>query len=295
MGNVLMIGNGVNRLCGQQAWSQVLAELADWAGCPQLMDMHLVKHKPFSLIYEEIALRSCLNGKSDELNLKKEVARRINLFQANPYHKQIIDAASRHIITTNYDYTLESASGFANERADLRSETKYNVFRRRRVGDKYIWHIHGESEVPNSITLGHEQYAGQLQNLRAYVTANRQSKKKIKSPFKIGNLDFDLNEQSPYSWVDVFFRDDIHIIGLSLDYTEIDLWWLLAYKERLRRMSQYMVGKTIYYDFEPRDIDDQAKAKAKLSILESFGVETHPYRVNEHRELYDQVLGQIAA
>ncbi len=65
MNKALLIGNGVNRLLGQQDWSQMLTELADWAGCPRLMDLDLVKYKPFSLIYEEIAL-SCSNGKSME-------------------------------------------------------------------------------------------------------------------------------------------------------------------------------------------------------------------------------------
>ncbi len=219
----------------------------------------------------------------------------VQLFEVSIKSGEVqIETASQHIITTNYDYAFENASGLLNERANLRSESKYNVFRRRRIEGKYIWHIHGESEVPNSIILGHEQYAGQLQKLRAYVTANRRSKSKLKSPFKIGKLDFDTGGRSLYSWVDVFFRDEVHIMGLSLDYTEIDLWWLLAYKERLRKMKDYIVGKTIYHDSKPENPDDHAKAKAKLSILESFGVETHQYDINNHAELYDQVLEKIA-
>lgn len=28
-------------------------------------------------------------------------------------------------------------------------------------------------------------------------------------------------------WVDIFFTGNLHIIGFSLDYSEIDIWWVL--------------------------------------------------------------------
>ena len=153
------------------------------------------------------------------------------------------------------------------------------------MGSKYVWHVHGESDVPNSITLGHEQYAGQLQKMRNYATADRTTKSRDASPFKLNNLRFD-TDGSVYSWLDVFLRDNIHILGLSLDYTEIDLWWLLSYKERLRQRSTYSVGATSFHA-----IDEPSMPKQKqglLSILESFGVSVIKH--DSYETMYETVM-----
>jgi hypothetical protein len=86
----------------------------------------------------------------------------------------------------------------------------------------------------------------------------------------------------PYSWVDVFLRNDVHIIGLQLDFAEIDLWWLLTVKERLRHKNashkgRPRVGRTVFYDFQstppvPSDI-------ARLSLLEGLGVQVVSFQI----------------
>ena len=173
----------------------------------------------------------------------------------------------------------------------MQSETKYSIFRRRQIGSRYIWHVHGEADKPETILLGHEQYAGQLQKLRTYATADRGSQRRPRSPFKVGALDFEGSGEQ-YSWIDVFFRDEIHILGLSLDYAEIDLWWLLAYKRRLHQMSGYEVGSTIFHQARPPATKHDA---CRLSILESFGVQVQRHSLdNGYSQVYDEVLDGLA-
>jgi energy-coupling factor transporter ATP-binding protein EcfA2 len=64
--------------------------------------------------------------------------------------------------------------------------------------------------------------------------------------------------------------DDVYILGLSLDYTEIDLRWLMIFKERLKQETGFPFGNTTYYKFYPHTVDK--KEEAKLSILDSFGI-----------------------
>ena len=59
--------------------------------------------------------------------------------------------------------------------------------------------------------------------------------------------------------------DNVYILGLALDYTEIDLWWLMIFKERLKRKSGFPYGNTTYCMFYPHTLDKMEKAK--LSIL----------------------------
>lgn len=289
----ILVGNGVNLLSDSLAsWRHVLEELADSVGQNHIMD--LWEHKPFSLLYEEIALRSGFRAKDDEFGLKQRVADSVSKLKPNRYHKLILEAAPTHVVTTNYDYSLELSAGDKGKRANLKRESRYNVFRSRVAGGKRVWHIHGEVDAPNTITLGHEQYSGQLQQLRNYATSSRKSTAKTKSPFKVGNLTFERTERV-YSWIDVFFRDDIHIIGLSLDYTEIDLWWLLAYKERLRQMSGFQVGKTTFHHLRERP--DNERTEAKLGILHSLGVEveTEEIRNGDYEPAYERILHRYIA
>lgn len=285
--DVLLLGNGINYLSkNSMSWTQLLKELATEVRQTNIMD--LVDDKPFTLIYEEIVLRSKAQGISDEIAIKRKVAGLLTEIGFNEFHNAIIGSRFSQVITTNYDYSLERAHGESSKN-NVRRETKYSLFRRRQFDDQYVWHIHGECDSPGTIMLGHEQYAGQLQNMRNYVTADRKKKSGKVSHFKLRNLDFD-TDGSLYSWIDLFLRDNVHILGLSLDYTEIDLWWLLSYKERLRQMSGYDVGDTYFHSLDEHKVEDKKRAAliALMSILKSFGVLVRKY--NDYPSMYEAVI-----
>jgi hypothetical protein len=188
-------------------------------------------------------------------------------------------------LTTNYDYGFENASGLSVEKGNLARETKYSVFRRKVVSNTSIWHIHGEAGLPSTITLGYDQYSGYLQKLREHATGDRSPQGG--SPFKRRELDFDASSECVYSWLDVFFRDDVHIIGLGLDYTEIDLWWALTYKARLKARG-WPVGETHYHDWHVDPVDD--RCHARHSLLRALFVEVHSEHFNSYDEAYDQFI-----
>ena len=215
----LFVGNGLNRMSnGAASWEDLLKGLAESAGVPEVMENS--RHKPFTLLYEQMSLGA--TRKSDR-QLKETVADWVVDWQPNKYHERIMDSSIGHVMTTNYDYSLELAGGDKGRSSNLKRETKYSVFRSRVAEDKRIWHVHGEAEKAHTITLGYEQYGGQLQKLRDYATSNRNSSASLKSQFKIGKEEFDAGGTQAYSWIDVFLRDDIHFVGYTLDYTELDL------------------------------------------------------------------------
>lgn len=286
-GSALLLGNGINLLtAGAHDWKSVLTGLSEKYGLNDVMTHY--RYKPFTLIYEEIALRIGIPEKRREIDLKRDVCDLMKRMRRNKYHAKLLDAPVKHILTTNYDYSIARSGGSNGTRANLRPETRYNVFRRRSTNNKWIWHIHGELDAPNTITLGHEQYSGQLQKVREYATSDRRDKNKIKSPFKLGQDDFD-DRDEPYSWVDVFFRDDIHIAGFGLEYNEIEIWWLLSYKERLRQRSGFEVGKTCFYHAQKSDDGDHVEAK--LGILKSLNVDVVKVPISDsYAPLYDELL-----
>jgi hypothetical protein len=291
MPKTLFLGNGVNRLFGDIAWKHLLEGLAASVNAHDVLTQ--VDFKPFALVYEEITFRSNVTSRAQENALKGQIAALLVQLNVNEYHTRLVEAVETHIITTNYDYNLEVSCGSEGEVADSALESRYSVFRRRRTAnDRFVWHVHGEASRPETIVLGYDHYSGQLQKLRDYATADRQSKRTIKSPFKMRDLRFEDSER-PYSWIDVFFRDDVHIVGLGLDYTEIDLWWLLAYKRRLSQMSAYGTGKTVFHNITS-GIESDA-ARAKVAILDSFGVDviSHPV-ADDYTKAYDRILEMLA-
>ncbi len=71
---------------------------------------------------------------------------------------------------------------------------------------------------------------------------------------------------------------------MSLDYTEIDLWWLLVNKARREK-----VGFTFYYEIEcGNEIN-----RRRLAMLESFGVIISIVNADDYYEGYRKVLEMI--
>lgn len=66
--------------------------------------------------------------------MKKRIAKLIGGLQFNEIHQRVMAPGVNHILTTNYDYGFEIASGQDNIRSNLMPESKYSVFRRRAVG-----------------------------------------------------------------------------------------------------------------------------------------------------------------
>jgi len=100
-----------------------------------------------------------------------------------------------------------------------------------------------------------------------------------------------------HSWIDLFFTHDIYIIGLTLDFVETDLWWLLTYRARLkyykskRKGVKYIdVANNIHY-FIPRKYEE--KAKAKLQVMDANGIIVHSIPGPDKTPYYNEVLNRI--
>lgn len=63
-----------------------------------------------------------------------------------------------------------------------------------------------------------------------------------------------------------FFISDVHIIGLGLNYNEMDLWWVLNIRRRIKWEDPRIIKNRIYYyPVEPLD-------PGRQSVFSSFDV-----------------------
>ena len=280
MNKTLFLGNGINRLTNLGVgWNDVISALASDVGGEELLKYK--ENIPFTLIYEGFSSKKLENSKRGITPLKEKVANLLSKMVSNPYHERIMNLGMKHIITSNYDYSLENSISEISDFEFFRNETRYSVFRRVKVANSNIWHIHGEVEKPATITLGHEQYSGQLEHLRKHLTS------KDASPFRIHQSGFE-NSDLKYSWGDVFLRDEIHIVGFSLDYSEVDIWWLLTFKAQYEARYHIKCGPTIYYYWSSGP--KKEKDKGKIELLKSLKINVEEKFNIDYREMYDRLI-----
>ncbi len=277
----LLIGNGINNLSlPSLSWQDLLGDLIVSINKENVINL---EKKPFLHVYEEIYTRALKYTESNENILKNKIVDSTKRIARNNYHDVILDLRFENILTTNYDYNLSpDVSGSKTK------ETKYSLYRYQEYKDKKIWHIHGELNNPESIMIGYEHYMGSIHNIQT-----NQNKKK--------------DEKKKESWVDIFLRDDVYILGLGLDFGEIDLWWLSSYRNRLILEDKIPANKIVYIKSKKietfnneiieceKRVENNIKEKeekAKIEMLQVFGVEIKEFNLADRNYslFYDEVI-----
>jgi len=287
--DVLFIGNGINNLRKNNNWAKLVQGLQQVTQSPNPpKDLK----SNFPLVYENY-LWWGLNNRSiqSEKDLKTLIKNFLQNIKVNSIHKRIFSLKPKHIITSNYDFVLEQTNTPVN--ASIIKETRYSVFRKYSGRIQNVWHVHGDCHITSTITLGYEQYSGQLQALRNYVaTGTNYASKNVPPQDLIQRLK---NNAVNYdSWVDFFYKNDIHIIGLRLDFIEIDLWWLLTYWARQRRRNGDIISNRIIYYIPEKHAK---KAMGKIDLLRNLGVEVIISKrsyYNYYHALFDYFQGKIS-
>ena len=256
MEKTIFYGNGLNMLGDSEiskiSWRKLLEELADYVKYPQLN----LDNKPYTMIYEELVLKGSLETieeKRKEEEIKKRIIDKHSKSRPNQYYDKLRDLHLKNYITTNYDLNLEMSFGNIDYSCNHKKlETIYSIrtyvdiTKDNKLNSK-IWHIHGDIERVKSISLGLDHYCGTIGKMDNYFKGNYNYKSN-QEEIRIKALSDKINGTAKFddiSWIDLFFTTDVHIIGLSLDYSETDLWWLL--NRRARHKGGYH-NKITYYD-----------------------------------------------
>jgi hypothetical protein len=287
----LLIGNDINNATESYSWNDLINGLMEYAKIDKKINQ---ANKPFPMLYEEIYLNSRRAHNTSESRLKKYIASKTRKLNPNKLHSSILDLGIENIMTTNYDLSFEKTANLDSKMCinnGFIKESSYNLFRFHKTLNHKIWHIHGSQTVPNTITLGYEQYSGYLQQMRNYVASGTKGiyKKKdflpIGKRIKDGNLNYE-------SWIDFFFTHDIYIFGLNLDFVEMHIWWLLTYRARVIAEQRFPVNNRIIY-FYPKKYEKVSRHK--LEMFNVNGIETFSerlqgdYRINYYEKIIERI------
>lgn len=283
----ILVGNDINNIVPQYSWKDLLAEMIQFCQVKKLVKD--TAFKPFPLLYEEIFLRSLQDNHRNERDLKVFIGEKVSNIQPSSIHERIDALPIKNILTTNYDFSLEGSTPRKSD--SIIEEKLYSVYRRYAMNNKIYWHIHGDCRVPGSINLGFEHYGGQLQQIRNYTATGThyQSRKVSKLPL-VRRLE--TGKLNDHCWIDLFFTKDIYIFGLSLDFVETDLWWLLTFRARqLYYRKRISFSNNIYY-FLPKEY--KKLAKPKTDLLKANGVLVIDHLAGSNKlKYYNAVLNYI--
>ncbi|MEW8192674.1 MAG: SIR2 family protein [Candidatus Thiodiazotropha sp.] len=290
MERCLLIGNGFNLVSDRGAsWNALLNKLA---GKPRTQhEEDIRKAKPFTLWFEEIS------SKKRSGDLKSEIAEYLaESVTTNNHHEDVMSLGIQNILTTNYDYNLEEASGEAWYQNHPAKENYYSLFRRNSLTNSHIWHIHGELNNVRSIMLGHEQYTGynqKIANFMSYGVSTEAKKRKGKPYLSKYSQKAKGRKGDVETWVDIFLESEVHIIGFRLDYTENHLWSLITRKNNIlkNRRRGINVGKVVFHrcSDKKQSIEDEAR----LSILSALGVDVRDHTANTYADAYDECIKRL--
>lgn len=262
---VLLLGNGLLQSFGNTvSWNKLLQDMHCNPRIDKDADLSRVS---FPL---EIVLRTDdhVDTKIKEIKdyfisspLTPELTQRIN---------KLLNCNFDQILTTNYGYEIEMIAAKRDSYSEnflrksqrhtdsvLKCESKYLLHTYYSVNDQNIWHIHGDARKYNSIVLGHYYYGKLLSKYEIYLNSQKNryeySQKNNKTP-------------EIRSWLDAFILGDVYILGLGMNFSELDLWWLINRKKREKAET----GKIHY--FEARVGDDFL---LKNELLKTYEVQTY--------------------
>jgi len=268
----LLIGNGLNRTVTQDniSWKNVLENLSKQS------ELHIknIENKPFPLVFEEMLIKLEKTGYTKH-NLQVFVSNLVERTR-NKALDILFYSSTRNVLTTNYSInhlTRLDENYYISHKV---IENTFSLFREyTSIKGKKVWYIHGNTVKPTTLLLGYRQYARYQSQIRDYLLYGLEFKgKKIpQSPLyqKIPNFNFDKNTEI-FSWVDIFLRNHIHIVGLNLDFTETILWWLLTEKSYLRNRYPKDIGNVVYYHIDVTTQNFNKSDEDKLNMLSDFGV-----------------------
>lgn len=291
MTHTVLFGNGLNRAVqGSISW----AELLDGLSCTNGAQSESL---PNTMAYEKILLDQSSGGVVsgiDELRIKKDIANALQSQETNDLYRILIDLNFNNYLTTNYDHAFQKA--MSSSSIICATEDIYSLRRKRvYVSDERkvnLWSIHGEIDHPKSIMLGLDHYCGSISKLDAYIKGSYASTKDGRSePIKAMAAKIQGNSFCHTAWVDLFFSGDVHIIGLSLDFSEIDLWWVLNRRARLKK--NIAVENRIYFHTV---FNETPQNNSKLELLKTFDVDVifHEIKNGDYFKMYKEALLLIA-
>jgi hypothetical protein len=283
----VFFGNGLNLANGAQLnWKNLLEDIAHNVNVDC---SYLLNEKKYTMAYEKMIV----SPKSDEEMIKKAIIEELEKAQPSHVYRQLAHLRADHYLTTNYEHLLNATfvhEGHKElieyEEEDVYSIRRHNEITINRAQAIKIWNIHGSIKKYKSLMLGYDHYCGAIGKIDAYLkgTYTWEHRQKSISTMRIDEkLEYGFDDTS---WIELFFKSNMHIIGFGMSFDELDIWWLL--NRRARMMKNQKIENSIY--FYCTELSEAAK-----SLLQSYDVHVVEYPNHTYKDALEKSFKAIEA
>lgn len=331
---VLLLGNGLCRSFGGMSWNKLLDEIKDPKFAleanryvlPMPLKAAMLAGKDLASKMRKLVTKMSSEGEegvdwTSFVKTTMEMRQRIS--------NLIIDNFD-YVLTTNYSYEIEASilglQTLTPEKIRLlmnyhevkNAQNKFLINTYNKANGVPVWHIHGEARKPDSMIIGSYYYGKLLRRCIERLDGNGDdsslAKEKEAQNYGGKTVEFKRNLQKNKaqkigSWVDAFVLGDVYILGLGMDFSEADLWWLIEYK----RNNSKICGRTVFLEPQVNPygkclIDEEIDCKhateyingrlCKSLLLKSYGVEIDDlgFTINEpedYKLFYDKAINRL--
>lgn len=255
----ILLGNGLNNYSKLPiSWKELLINLSDKNKSEKILDTKEITYPEYfdTLCFEKGEYENRYKS------LKPKIVSNIKNWTGITCHRKLSEFGIKNdipILTTNYDTTLLSndliednkkitkrrkSEKFAPIKPDGRIFTDFypwhSYYSNKKITEAKkefaIWHIHGFWYYQRSLAIGSTDYAAYIHRLKDFISNKK---------YGLYNCDYD-SWIGRNSWVDIFFHNDLIILGLSLEVQETSLRWLLMEREKYFRNNELNRKKTIF-------------------------------------------------
>jgi len=293
----LLLGNGLNRAIDKDraSWPSLLLKLEKLSDIP----IANFENKPLPLVFEQMRLNAMYMGQNPN-RLLESVSRILSIYTENKL-EEIYSKITKNVLSTNYThlpfFCHEKRLNIPKQKFPNINENTHSLFRSYQYKNLSVWNIHGSVHIHTSILLGHNQYAKYLAQIRDYLYKGVKYSKAptpYKSTLLTPNPDFKFDSADKvYSWVDLFLRDEIHVVGFGMDFTENILWWLLAEKLALQLKYPSKVGPFIYYKVIVKDHQETIRQQAVMEMMRDIGVRIIEVEAETYYDGYVNIANKL--
>lgn len=285
--NVLLMGNGFNLLINEQKDYSLSSILSSWCEQSNSKDFEKVPYPILTMVY----------GK----NRKNELLASFDKFpyMNNQHLNKLVNLGIDTILTTNYTYEVEHAinkdypsvekttsvakSFFKDKNNKTRLENHlliktFNSFNHdnRQID---VWHIHGELRNKRSIIITHDEYERLTGRINEHI-------KTVNTKYRSNKNAFSFE-----SWIDYILFGNLYIVGLGLNFSEYDLWWILNQRKEYDGLFD---DACVFY--EPRS----QKEYGKYSLLDKMDVKVEHLDIGvgmseflDYKNFYNKAMNDI--
>lgn len=295
MKNAILFGNGLNRLAkGNPSWDGLLKIISK--GEPNSGSQFEIGLLPptFQYEFQYIDYEADSKKPNSESALKDELANLLKDTIRHAIYDDILKLGIDIFLTPNYDHALIGDADSWKVVGCDQSESIYSIHRwikyKNESSNKelVVYPYHGTMDHPRTIVLGYDHYCGTLGKLDKYIKGDYSFKSgtsfkrfpsmkvRLEDPSKVMSLDSygitELGNPELYSWADAFFMTDLHLIGFGLTFSELDVWWLLDRRIRLKKDNKELVRNKIYYYVTDPITSLNGETRQRLNLLRKYDV-----------------------